>query len=164
MSSGSDRSISDEVVRIEAIGHLSGPVAHALGSFSFLVLGAGLVVLGWDDLVVGPLVVAWLVSLNGLSLYGWEWLLDAVESRGRRPEDDPSRRTLSAPSLSVEHRAELVAGVVQAVALVLVVGLTIGTLRWFGVVTGAYLLAGLIATGNIGVLVLAVRRWKTVGS
>lgn len=97
------------------------------------------------------------MSLNGLSLYGWEWLLDAVESRSQGSADDAPERTLSAPSLSVEHRAELVAGVVQTASLVAFVGLTIGIVRWLGIETGAYVLVGLIAAGNLGALV-AVRR------
>jgi len=157
MSSGSNRGISGEVVRVVGIERLSGPLAHAIGSLGFLVLAAGFWAAGWDDIAFAPVLVAWLVSLNGLSLYGWEWLLDAVESHSYRSADDAPEQTLSVPSLSVEHKAELVAGVVQAVALVAFVGLTIGIIRWFGVETGAYVLVGLIAAGNLGALV-AVRR------
>jgi len=157
MSPGSNRGISSEVVRVAGIERLSGPLAHAIGSLGFLVLATGLWATGWDDMAFAPILVAWLVSLNGLSLYGWEWLLDAVESRSQGSAHDVPDRTLSVPSLSVEHRAELVAGSVQTVSLVAFVGITIGIVRWLGVETGAYVLVGLIATGNLVALV-AVRR------
>lgn len=157
MSTGPDRGISDEVVRVEGVEHLDGPVAHSIGSLGVLGGGIGLWATGWGEFGGAAVLVAGLVSLNGLSLYGWNRLRDAIESRDRRSVDETPDRTLSVPSLSSEHKTELILGSVQVLTLVVIVAVLIGTFRVVGVETGAYLLAGLIGVGNLGVLVLAMR-------
>ena len=157
MTARQDRSLSGEVTRIPSVQYLEGPIAHSIGSLCFLLLGGLLWSVGVTDVAIGAIVVAWLVTLNGLSLYGWDRLRDAIEARDRAPTEDAPDRALSAPSLSVEHKAELGAGFLQVLTLVVTIALTIGVFKLFGVDGGAILLTGLIAAGNLGALVLAMR-------
>jgi Co/Zn/Cd efflux system component len=63
---------------------------------------------------------------------------------------------MSGPSLSVEHRAELIAGLVQVLALVIALFVVVEAFQRLGIERGSYLLGTALAAGNL-VALLASR-------
>lgn len=154
--SASDREIRGEVTRVEAVKYLQGSTGHGLGSLGLLAVGAiGLWATSRVEIGIGALVAAGLVSINGLSLFAWDSIRDYVESRAGEHEDSGQSRTIAPPSMSVEQKAEMVASLVQMLVLVAILFAAIEMVLLLGIRTGAYLLGGVIAVGNLGALVLA---------
>ncbi|MFA1610875.1 hypothetical protein [Halobellus rubicundus] len=174
MSPTSRRGLADEVTRVSAVSYLQGATGHGVGSLAFLLVGVvGFAVTDSPAVGFGGVASACLMSGNGLSLYLWDRVRDAAvagdsaaSDRGRRDDDsggadgsgDAVDRTLSPPSLSAEHRAELASGLVQVVGLVVVLAAVFFVFRRLGVTYGSYLLGGVLAVGNLAALALAWRR------
>jgi hypothetical protein len=55
--------------------------------------------------------------------------------------------------MSNEHKAELTAGFIQIVGLVVAVSFAVVVIRWLGTERGSYLLGGLLGASNVGMLV-----------
>jgi len=153
MESPGDRGLTDEVTRVQAVTYLQGATGHGVGSLGFLLLGGiGYWATGWAALGFGGLVCAFLLTANGLSIYLWDSIQAYVFSK-RPPAEDPApTRTLSGPSLSTEHRAELIAGLTQVTGLVVALLLVVGVFRRFGVERGSYVLGAGLAVGNLAAL------------
>jgi hypothetical protein len=165
MSADSPRDIADEVTRFSGVASLQGATGHGIGSLGFLLGGiVGFVVLDSPSVGFGGVVSASLLSANGVSIYLWDRIRDAVivgapnggDTANQSP-DEESGRTLSPPSLSAEHKAELVGGLGQIVGLLAVLAGVIGAVRVLGVERGSYLLGGLLAAGNLAALAFAWR-------
>jgi hypothetical protein len=157
MSPSRKPGISGEVTRIPAVEYLQGMTGHAVGSLIALLLGsAGYWVTGEVVFVFGGLVCGFLLTANGLSIYLWESVQEYVRSRETGSDADTEARTLAPPALSSEHKSELTAGFVQVVGLVVAVSTAVVVTQRLGVERGSYLLGGLLAVGNVGVLVI---RW-----
>ena len=152
MSPPPERGVSDEVTRVQAVEYLQGMTGHAVGSLASLLLcTAGY--LGTNEIVFafGGLVCGFLVTANGLSIYFWDFVQGRILSRETHGVSDNSGRTL-APSMSNEHKAELTAGFIQIVGLVVAVSFAVVVIRWLGTERGSYLLGGLLGASNVGML------------
>jgi len=157
MGSPAEREIADEVTRVHAITYLQGATGHGIGSLCFLALGGvGYWLTGWPAIGFGGLVCAFLLSANGFSIYLWDVIQEHVYSTNDDDADTEPTRTLSGPSLSVEHRAELIAGFAQVLALVVVLFVIVGAFQRLGIERGSYLLGTALAAGNL-VALLASR-------
>lgn len=158
MTDDSDREIAGEVTRVEWVEYLQGANGNGLGSLGFLALGGlGVWITGRAVIGFGALVGASLLSANGLSIYAWDRVRTYVESRSGDETDTESSRELTPHTLSTVHRAELAGGFVQIACFVAILFVTVEVFRRTGVRNGAYLLASVIAVGNVAALVLAGR-------
>jgi len=158
MGPPADREVAGEVTRVRWVTYLQGATGHAVVSLA-LLFGGGLGHRfgGWVVLGIGGLVGAALLTANGLSIHLWDVLRAYVRSVSTAPDDgdDGPERTLRGPSLSVEHRAELIAGFAQVVGVVVALVAVFGALRRVGAETGAYLLGAVLAVGNVVIVLVA---------
>lgn len=160
MSPSSDREVTGEVTRVEAVAYLQGMTGHAVVSLLSLLLGgAGYWATGGIVFAFAGLVGGFLLTANGLSIYLWDFVQEYVLSQETADPDGDPDRTLSPPSMSNEHKAELAAGFVQVLGIVVAVSVALGMVRRFGVARGLFLLGGLLAVSNLGVLVIG-RLWR----
>lgn len=110
MGEDPDREIEGEIVRVDAVRHLQGARGHAVGSTLFL-LGAGCVwVVGESFLAWVLVVVAFLLSANGLSIWAWDRLRTYFTPEEPRAGPD---RALTVQPLSSESLSEMKAGAVM---------------------------------------------------
>ncbi|PSQ56023.1 MAG: hypothetical protein BRD23_09865 [Halobacteriales archaeon SW_9_67_25] len=154
-ASENERAIESEVTRVEAVRYLQGALGHAVGSTLFLG-GAGLVwLLGHDRVAYVSVAVAFLVSMNGLSIWAWDRLQSYFAARTPQREDTDDRRTLTANPLEADSRVELKAGAVMTAVFValLVVG-RLG-LQLLGPRLFAFLCVGCLAAGNVAAVARA---------
>lgn len=156
MTTAPDREIEGEVTRVEAVRYLQGATGHAVGSLGLLAVGVvGVWTTGRPEFGVGALVSAWLLSMNGLSLFAWDRIRDHVHATVGETEEVGPERTLTGPSISTEQKAEMLSSLVQVLVLVAIVFGSIELFVLLGIRTGAYVLGGLLAVGNAGVLLYA---------
>lgn len=163
MSLDPDRSLQDEVTRVESVGYLQGATGHGVLTLVFLAIGGvGYWITAWVVFPVAFIVSSFLISANGLSIYLWDVITTYVwtketggeqttEAAGQRAEE----RTLSVSlSLSTAHKAEFAASIFQALLLVVALGVIVNAYRVLEVETASLLLAGVLAVGNAGGLLL----------
>lgn len=156
MNSSPDREIAGEVTRVEAVKYLRGATGHGLGSLGLLGVGVvGMWATGRPEFGFGALVAAWLVTMNGLSLFAWDWIRDYVHSVMPQPEESGPERTIATPSMSSEQKAEMVAGFAQILVLIGIIFVSIEIFLLFGTRTGSYVLGGALAIGNASALLVA---------
>lgn len=167
--------MEDEVTRVKAVGYLEGASGHGAASTLFLLVGGLLFSLGrWGGGVVA-ILVAFGVSLNGLSIYAWDRLRarlrPVVERRGERERDATEGRAQAAtgeerPTSArdiVPYRpspamlAELLAGLIMVGGFVGILGLGLLTLELLGPRPAVYLAVGGLAVGNLSGLWWAYR-------
>lgn len=163
MSLDPDRSIDGEVTRVESVGYLQGATGHAVFTLVFLAAGGvGYWATGWLGFPLGGIAAAFLLSANGLSIYLWDVITTYITTQdtdaGETTADSEGSgadRTLSVSlSPSTAHKSEFVASAFQVTILVVTLAVVINTYRQFGAETASLLLAGLLAVGNGGALVL----------
>lgn len=155
MGSSQRRGIEDEVLRVRAVTYLQGATGHGVLSLTFLVFAGAGYRLQADSLAVGGLVSALLLSANGFSIYLWDAIQKYVFENHEPADDATPERALSAPTLSIVHRAELTAGLVQVTGLVSALLVVFAVYQEFGAETGSVLLGIALTAANAGALVVA---------
>ena len=149
-----DAGVEGEVTRVDAVRYLQGALGHAVGSTLFLSLAGLFWLFGMKTIAYVGVVMAFLLSANGLSIWIWDRLQGYFEGRTRQEPDD--QRTLTASPLDAASIVELKAGAVMTglfVALLVVGRLAILVLSPRFV---AFLCVVCLAVGNIVALAKAV--------
>ena len=153
MTPDADREIAGEVTRDESIEHLQGATGHAVGSLAFLAVGGSVFwVTGSLGIGLAGFACAFLLSANGLSIYLWDRVREYVRSGAENASDEEPTRDLTGPSISTEAKEGMVATFTQIVAIVAALIFCGGVIRVVGARIGTYLIAGVIAAGNVGAL------------
>jgi len=162
MATDPDRDIEGEVTRVEAVSYLEGATGHGIVSTVFLAVG-GFVLWNTGQLAIALafVAVAFLVSANGLSTYGWDRIRKYIESTDTGTTDDESTRTLTVHTPSTEAKAEAIAALVQVGGLVSIILVCGSVIRLLGSQTGTYVIAGSLAIANIGALLWTYRTTPT---
>lgn len=145
-------SVDEEVTRVEQVSYLEGASGHGVLSLLFLVGAVVLVRLGVRSGAVMAVIVAYGVALNGLSIWAWDRLREAVVSVVERGDDAPPARTLTPHRISTEMKAELVAGLVMVGGFVAFLGAVSGIVQLVSVRTTVYLFVGALAAGDLAAL------------
>ncbi|WP_276273217.1 hypothetical protein [Haloarcula litorea] len=148
----------DEVTRVEAVTYLEGASGHAVVSTLFLCLAGGLWSVGRRGVGTVALVIAYGVSVNGLSMYLWDAVRERVRSAAAADDAGPTRE-LTAHRLSTETKADVLGGFVLvggfvAVAVATLVGFRALDLGWRA---SAAVAGTVLAAGNLGALAAAIR-------
>jgi len=117
--------VAGETTRIDAIAYLEGATGH--GVFSLVLLVCAVVLLARSRVGVAVVfgLIAFGVSLHGLSIYAWDELRLAFLTRFERDETRTDR-TLTPHRASPEMKAEMAAGAVMVGGL----SVTLGVVLW----------------------------------
>lgn len=148
--------LDGEVTRVEAVKYLQGALGHAVGSLALLFAAAVLLAVGRPALGWLAVVLAALLSANGVSIWAWD-RLQSYFAPDDASEQSPERE-LSASPLSAASRVEMKAGAVMTLSLfALLVGGRLA-IRYLGARAVGVAAAVTLAVGNVVALVGAVRR------
>lgn len=119
--------VAEETTRIDAIVYLEGATGH--GVFSLCLLVCASVALMQERVGVAVVVglIAFGVSLHGLSIYVWDALRLLLLDRFERGESR-NTRTLTPHQVPPEMKAEMLSGAIMVSGLSILLGL----LLWLG--------------------------------
>lgn len=152
-----DGKVEGEVTRLDAVRHLQGASGHTVGSSLFLLVGGLLWVVGYEILGGINIILAFLLSANGLSIWAWDRLRVYFERPVLEPDETEPTRTLTAEPLSEESLVELKAGAVMTLTFVGLLVLGRLGLQLLGARFAALLFVGCLALGNVAGLAYVYR-------
>ncbi|MFB6211206.1 MAG: hypothetical protein ABEI76_06690 [Halobacteriales archaeon] len=147
-----DTDVDGEVTRIDAVQYLEGASGHSVLSLLFLLVGAGLLYAGKWGAGVIAVIIAFGVTLNGLSIYTWDRLraFFITTISHTDSEDTGEHRTLDVYRPSPEMKAEMLAGIVMVGGFVLGLVCIYFALQLLGSEQVISLLIAGLAIGNVG--------------
>jgi hypothetical protein len=155
MDGGSENGIEGEVVRVEAVRYLDGPVGHAVGSMVFVVAGSVFWVTGAPSLGGYVLAIAFLVSANGLSIWAWTRLQTYFAARTQTRETAETR-TLKAQPIGKDSIVALKTGAVMVPSLVVLLLVGLGAVQLLGLLVAGLLFVVVLVLGNLAAIANAV--------
>jgi hypothetical protein len=147
-------SVAEETTRIGAVQHLQGASGHGVFSLLFAVFSGVLLLADRFEMAVLTAVVAYVIALNGVSIFLWDELRLYFRDTFDRGETSPTR-TLRPHGVSAELKAELLAGAVLVGGITAVIGLLVAAVRTMGPRRAVVLAVVGLAVGDSGVL------WRT---
>lgn len=158
MDGDSERGIEGEVVRVDAVRYLDGPVGHAVGSLVFAFAGSIIWVTDNPTMAGFVLFLAFLVSANGISIWAWTRLQAYFTARSATSEATAETRTLTAAPLGTDSIATLQTGAVMVPSFVVLLAVGLGAIQVLGLVLAGLLFLVVLVLGNLAAVANAVYR------